>query len=160
MKSSIIFAMKTKSLLLSALLLLPLAACQAIPNSEGIPSPTPLATSSALTDLPRPTTISPPSPTSSTATPLSPTEAPSPSLGVTLTSPQDGDIVNTDTIHLRGFAPPETVLSLDDQVFIIGPDGQFDIPVTLEEGPNVIELVASDIWGNETTITLVVTYQP
>lgn len=74
--------------------------------------------------------------------------------------PQDGEVVNTPSIRLRGFAPPESVITINDEIFLVGPEGEFEIPFTLEEGPNVIEIVASDLLGNEESIVLVVTYQP
>lgn len=77
-----------------------------------------------------------------------------------LLSPQDGEVVNTPSIRLRGFAPPESVITINDEIFLVGPEGEFEIPLTLEEGPNVIEIVASDLLGNEESIVLVVTYQP
>ncbi|MFN3742498.1 MAG: hypothetical protein ACK4VW_07485 [Anaerolineales bacterium] len=77
-----------------------------------------------------------------------------------LLSPQDGEVVDTPSIRLRGFAPPETVITVNEEVFLVGPEGKFEIPLMLEEGPNVIEIVASDLLGNEESVVLVVTYQP
>ncbi|MEJ5241648.1 MAG: hypothetical protein WHS87_10665 [Anaerolineales bacterium] len=77
-----------------------------------------------------------------------------------IVAPQDGDVVNTPSVLLRGFAPPETVISINDDIYLVGPQGQFEIPLTLEEGPNVFEIVASDLSGNEESVILVITYQP
>lgn len=74
--------------------------------------------------------------------------------------PQDGEVVNTPSIRLHGFAPPESVITINEEIFLVGPEGEFEIPLMLDEGPNVIEIVASDLLGNEESVVLVVTYQP
>lgn len=77
-----------------------------------------------------------------------------------IVAPQDGDVVNTSSVLLRGFALPETVISVNEDIYLVGPQGQFEIPLMLEEGPNVFEIVASDLSGNEESVILVITYQP
>jgi hypothetical protein len=52
------------------------------------------------------------------------------------------------------------VVSVNDNVLIAGADGSFETQVTLEEGPNLIEVIASDEAGNETSLDLAVTYEP
>jgi hypothetical protein len=82
------------------------------------------------------------------------------SLTVTLQEPQDGVTVSTDLVTAKGDAPPETVVSVNDDILVVGADGKFESDVALEEGPNVIEIVASDVEGNEVTFVVTVTYQP
>lgn len=77
-----------------------------------------------------------------------------------IVAPQDGDVVNTSSVLLRGFALPETVISVNEDIYLVGSQGQFEIPLTLEEGPNVFEIVASDLSGNKESVILVLTYQP
>ena len=74
-------------------------------------------------------------------------------------TPQDGDIVNQEVIHVTGQAPAETVISLNEDIFLVADEGVFSIPVTLEEGPNVLELVASNIDGDEIDLILTVVYE-
>jgi hypothetical protein len=52
------------------------------------------------------------------------------------------------------------VVSVNDEILIAGADGLFQVAVALEEGPNLIEVVASDALGSETAFDLLVTYQP
>jgi hypothetical protein len=82
------------------------------------------------------------------------------SLTVKLIEPQDGDTVDTDVVTVKGEAPPETVVSVNDDILVVGADGKFESDVALEEGPNVVEIVASDLDGNEVTFVVPVTYQP
>ncbi|MHB8933563.1 MAG: hypothetical protein ACYC6H_08865 [Bellilinea sp.] len=40
------------------------------------------------------------------------------------------------------------------------PGSIFSVPVDLEEGPNLIDIVISDLEGNEVSITLTITFEP
>ena len=75
-------------------------------------------------------------------------------------SPLDGDIVNTPQVDVIGSAPSGTVVSVNDDILVVGDNGQFRSIVPLEEGPNLIEIVASDDNGSETDLTLTVIYEP
>jgi hypothetical protein len=81
-------------------------------------------------------------------------------LWVHLFSPQDEAVVQTAQIAVAGQAPVETVISLNDEIYVVSADQSFTIPINLEEGPNVLEFVASDLSGNEVTFILTVTYEP
>jgi hypothetical protein len=81
-------------------------------------------------------------------------------LVVTLTSPADEAVVSTPQVDVAGQAPAETVISIGDSITVVDASGQFSIPVPLEEGPNALEIVASDPDGNQASVTLVVTYDP
>lgn len=82
------------------------------------------------------------------------------SLTVKLLEPQDGAAVNTNVVKVKGEAPPETVVTVNDDILVVGSDGKFEIDIQLEQGPNVIELVASDLEGNEVSFDVTVTYEP
>ena len=82
------------------------------------------------------------------------------SLTVKLLEPQDGVTVSTDSITVKGEAPPETVVTVNDDILVVEADGKFESDVALEEGPNVIEIVASDLEGNEVAFIITVTYEP
>ena len=98
-----------------------------------------------------------PSPTSSPGTV---TEYNSGALWLRLFTPQDEQVVTTAQIKVDGQAPAETVIGVNDQIFIVGSDQSFSIPVILDEGPNVIEIIASDVYGNEIDLVLTVVYDP
>jgi glucodextranase-like protein len=82
------------------------------------------------------------------------------SLTVRVLQPEEGATYQTDTVKVKGEAPPETVVTVNDDILIVGSDGKFETEVLLEEGPNVIEIVASDVEGNEVAFEIAVTYEP
>jgi hypothetical protein len=49
-------------------------------------------------------------------------------------------------------------VSVNEVVTIADANGNFDTAVGLDEGPNVIEIVASDEAGNQASVTLIVTF--
>jgi cell division protein FtsL len=81
-----------------------------------------------------------------------------------ITQPQDGAQVSTSTINVTGKTIPDAVVSVsvDDQLEMadVDPNGDFSVTVTLEEGPNYIEAIASDQQGNEKSASIAVIYIP
>jgi hypothetical protein len=75
-------------------------------------------------------------------------------------SPLDEAVINTAQVEVIGSAPTGTVLSINDEIILVGDDEQFKAAVSLEEGPNLIEIIASDIDGNESSLLLTVIYEP
>ena len=99
--------------------------------------------------------------------PAAPAPAPEPSqppaigntqLTLTVTEPPDNSIVNTDTIEIKGVTSPGAVISANTEFDMADDLGNFDISVVLDEGPNIIEIVASDSSGNEESLTLTISY--
>ena len=124
---------------------------------------------------PTPTYISTPTSTAyPTATPsLIPTETANPTaspvptkaaLFLVVSQPFDGAQVSTSTVTVTGMTIPDAVVSLlvDDEIEIADVDeqGSFSAVIALIEGPNYIEVLASDQEGNEEYSTLVVIYIP
>lgn len=139
-----------------------LAACGAPPVS---PTATPTLSPSAT---PKPSTLVS-SPSAPTATEVQATlivvptltSSPSPTLvGFKIISPEDNAVVNTPEVVVQGEAQPETVITLNDVIVVVDQTGIFSATVLLEEGPNVIEIVTSDINGNEADFEHIVTYDP
>jgi hypothetical protein len=73
-----------------------------------------------------------------------------------ITSPADGDITNSETVRVMGWAEVEGVLLYLDGKQIHN-TGTVDRMVRLHEGPNDIELRAVDAIGNEYTHSIMVT---
>ena len=73
-------------------------------------------------------------------------------------SPQENSVVNAPQVEITGQAAPGTVITFDDEIVVVDQSGQFAVTVPLDEGPNAIQMVASDAEGNETTFELTVTY--
>ncbi len=81
-------------------------------------------------------------------------------LSVIITSPEDGAEVQTNRVTLEGEADPETVINIDDQLIVVDAGRKFTTPLTLQEGPNIIEITASDPDGSQGTSYLTLTYDP
>ncbi|MCE5206918.1 MAG: hypothetical protein LLG42_01250 [Chloroflexi bacterium] len=81
------------------------------------------------------------------------------SLWLRLYTPMDGDVVTQPVIDVIGQSPAETVISLNESIFLVGDEGSFSIPVTLDEGPNVIELIASNMDSDEIELVLTIMYE-
>jgi hypothetical protein len=118
----------------------------------------------APTDLPA---VLPPTPTTSsqpqseaTAAPQTPVASTSGPLWVKVLSHQDGDTVNTPTITIKGQAPVDAVVTVNDDIVLVSNDQSFEAEVKLETGPNLIEIVASDLNGNEVYLPLTIDYEP
>ena len=82
------------------------------------------------------------------------------SMSLRIVSPLDGTVVNTSIVEIVGEAPVGSIVSIGDDILIVGADGVFKHIVTLEEGPNVIEILASDASGNESFVLLAIFYEP
>jgi len=59
-----------------------------------------------------------------------------------------------------GEAPAETILSINDEILLVPADGVFQQMISLEEGANLIEFVASNYAGDEVSLSLIVYYEP
>jgi hypothetical protein len=82
------------------------------------------------------------------------------SLWLQVLSPQDEAVINTSQVDVIGSAPAGAVVSINEEVLIVGDDQKFKTLMSLDEGPNLIEIIASDEDGNEMSILLTVTYEP
>ena len=81
-------------------------------------------------------------------------------LWMCILSPVDDTIVITPFVEVQGEAAADTVLSINEEILVVSSLQTFTVSVPLEEGMNVIEIVASDYAGNEISHILTITYQP
>ncbi len=77
---------------------------------------------------------------------------------LTVTEPQDETTVYSSGLVVKGQTEADAVVSVDGVTIEVGADGEFSTTVTLEEGPNLIEVMASDFEGNEGSVDLTVIY--
>ena len=135
-------------------------------TGKPVPEPTP---------KPVPTKVTPPKPTAvpATATAVPPTATPEPTATPTaipdatgafflhIAEPADGEaIVTTDTFDIVGRTAVDALVSVNDEFPDVAIDGTFTSTVTLDEGPNVIEVVASTSAGEESSIVILIIYEP
>ncbi len=75
---------------------------------------------------------------------------------VVVAAPVDGAFLNQSLITVSGQASPDVTLTVNDLPVSIGVDGAFNHQLTLEEGDNLIRVVATDDVGNVTLEEMVV----
>lgn len=79
-------------------------------------------------------------------------------VALTVGQPQNETTVYAADIEVKGTTEADAVLSVNGVTVDVNPDGSFSTMVTLEEGPNSIEVLASDFEGNEGSAILTVIY--
>jgi len=57
------------------------------------------------------------------------------------------NIVRGDSLFLTGHANPDAVMSINGVIISVASDGSFGVSLALNPGPNLIEIVASDLSG-------------
>ena len=135
---------------LALLVLVFLAACS--------PTPTATSTSPDAPSVANPT----PMPQEVNSAPVVPPTVVSGEAGLWLqvASPLDEAMVDAPQVDVLGSALAGAVISVNDEILLVGADEQFRAVVLLEEGPNLIEVLASDENGNEVSALLTITYEP
>jgi len=81
-------------------------------------------------------------------------------LPLTVTEPINDSVVTSQTVTVRGATNADAVVSVNGEIVSVDASGGFSNPVTLELGPNLIEVLASDFYGNSATLTITVIYSP
>ena len=114
---------------------------------------------------PTPEEITPtPAPPPEEVTPAPPAEevtpTPTPEFFLAVTQPADDSIIDADKVEVRGRTSPDAVVSINGELVEVDEEGNFTMMVVLEEGPNIIEVIASDLEGNQESHTLVIMYVP
>ena len=78
-------------------------------------------------------------------------------ISLTVSEPQDNTITDVATVEVKGQTNAGAVVSVNEVVTTADANGGFEATVGLHEGPNTIEIIASDEAGNEASATLIVT---
>ncbi len=128
------------------------------PTPVETPDPT-FTPTPAATATPTPTATASPTPTA-TATPT-PTQEPTGEHFLAIEQPESVEsIVATPSITVVGRTRVDAVVTVGDVFAEVDEIGRFQVPVQLEEGPNIIEVIASLESGEELVEVLVVIYSP
>jgi hypothetical protein len=73
---------------------------------------------------------------------------------------QDLLTVTTPNFTFTGQAPSGTVVSVNDDFVLVDSNRTFSFELSLQEGPNLIEIVASNSQGQQVSFEWVVIYDP
>lgn len=97
-----------------------------------------------------------------TPTPVAPGATPSvPALSLVVTSPQDEVVVKDAILRVVGRTSPDAVVSVDGKIVrTVDIEGNFSTLVSLVEGPNLLEVIATDYRGGQASQVLTVIYAP
>jgi hypothetical protein len=85
---------------------------------------------------------------------------PEPGFFLEVFEPQDETVVDSNPICVCGSTSPGAEVSINGELINIDQEGSFAVMVELEEGPNAIEVIATDYDGNEEICILAVIYTP
>ena len=148
---------------------------KATPVSTALPEPTatpqPSATPVPLipTPIPIPTIVPTPTPIS-VSTPV-PTIAPAVETEIPIGStPNSGtfnlsldfegigneSVVRSDRVLLHGVTSADATVSVNGVILEVQSDGTFELTLPLEPGPNIVDIVASDLEGNSINSSLAI----
>lgn len=73
--------------------------------------------------------------------------------------PKDGETINQEEIQVVGKTQKEVFVKINEMPVVVDADGDFKYQLRLEKGENIINVTASDIAGNETSLNLKVYYE-
>lgn len=151
--------------MMMAILMIAAVACSASePTSQPAPADTganAAATSSPTTDgsssvAPTETEVSAPA-----ATVDAEIEQATGALFLEMISPDTDELfVMQSSFEFSGRTTVDALLSVNDRVLEVDEQGRFALSMDLEEGPNVIEVVASNALGEQFDEVLLVIYEP
>ena len=99
-----------------------------------------------------------------TPTPAPVVPGPTPSvaaLPLVVTAPQDEVVVKDAVLRVLGRTNPDAVVSVDGKIVrTVDIEGNFSALVSLVEGPNLLEVIATDYRGGQASQVLTVIYAP
>ena len=123
-----------------------IAAVSGTPGATLVLKPTP--TLSPIADAP-PTgsPVLPSSPTPRSQPTSTPADTSKPGLSLQILSPQDGAGGEINAVRVFGLTRPDTIVAVNGIPVSISADGVFQHDLFLDEGENLIEVVATDLSG-------------
>ena len=75
-------------------------------------------------------------------------------------APADESVVRQSLLQVQGRTEPDAVLTINGEAVEVDAGGNFSVTVRLEEGPNSIEVLASDFLGHQASRVLTVIFIP
>ena len=148
MKKKIIVAVMVCGLL--AMLLVSCTKSASLPSPSTGESSTPVHTSTLTATVSTPVT----SPSGTTSGTLKS------GLPLSVTEPADSATINGDTVNVQGTTIPGATVSVNDNVVTADSTGAFNTNVSLDAGPNAIDIIATDDNNNQGEVLLMVNAMP
>jgi len=65
-------------------------------------------------------------------------------------------VVRSDRVLLHGVTSADATVSVNGVILEVQPDGTFELTLPLEPGPNIVDIVASDLEGNSINSSLAI----
>jgi Glucodextranase, domain B len=81
-------------------------------------------------------------------------------LPLSVTEPTDSTTINGDTVNVQGTTTPGATVSVNDNVVTADSTGAFSTNVSLDAGPNAIDVIATDDNNNQGEVLLMVNAMP
>jgi hypothetical protein len=81
-------------------------------------------------------------------------------LPLTITEPLDESVVTSSSVIVRGETNADAIVSINGKMASVDASGNFSESVTLDPGPNLIEVLASDFSDNSAAVIVTVIYTP
>jgi hypothetical protein len=78
------------------------------------------------------------------------------SVPIKVSQPADSSTLTSDTVVVKGQTVPGAMVSVNDETDFADANGNFSISISLDPGPNAIDVVAFDEEGNDGEIILIV----
>jgi len=75
-------------------------------------------------------------------------------------APEDNIVVSSSRLVVQGLTSPDATVSVNGLLVTPLSEGSFETTLTLDEGPNLIEVLTSDVAGNRKDTVLTVIYIP
>lgn len=150
------------------------AACREAPTPSLVPPTASKPTASPplmVTAAPKVTTPSPAPRTKATppqapvTTPVPPSPeimppVPQPEFRLLIIEPANETILNSSPVRVRGTASLDAVVSINGNIVTLADDGSFNTTLNLLEGPNMVEIIATNPEGKQVSQILTVIYLP
>ncbi|MBI4289368.1 MAG: hypothetical protein HY671_13195 [Chloroflexi bacterium] len=92
------------------------------------------------------------------AAPAPQTQAPAPAFVLAVLQPEVESVVTVAQLTVKGKTSPDAVVSVNGQTVVVDASGNFSAPVTLQPGPNAIQVVASDYAGHQQSAVMTAIY--
>lgn len=127
------------------------------------PAPAPVVDTPTASPLPAQPSVPPPTIIIVEAPPtlaVSTTPTPASDFPLSVETPLDGETLRASPWLVIGQTQPNALVSVNDVIGFANAEGRFGLRVTLQEGANVLEVIASNAAGEQVHVILTVLYQP